>query len=149
MEARSKITPLDVASDCLLLRSRRLARLVTRIYAEELAPHGLDVGPFTLLAALSVKPGARSADLSALLDLERSAVSRELAHLVREGLVVAEPIDGRSASLRPTPAGRARFEAALPAWERAQERAHALLGDVAPALKALFASGGPGCTPSC
>lgn len=139
MGAPPKPTPLEVASDCLLMRSRRLARVVTRLYAEELAPHDLSVGQFTLLAALSARPGSRSADLSSLLDLERSAVSRELAHLLRDGLVEAEPLDGRSASLRVTAAGRVRFEGALVAWQRAQHRAHGLLGDVAPALQALFA----------
>lgn len=126
------------AASCLLMRARRLARATTQIYVQEMGAVGLSVGQFSLLAAIGVSPGARAADLGPALDLEKSTVSREVAGLLREGLVEAVAIDGRSKGLRITAEGAARLKAARPAWSRAQARAEEALGELAPALWRRF-----------
>jgi DNA-binding MarR family transcriptional regulator len=131
-------TARHIAARCLLMRARRLARVTTRTYVEEMAAHGLSVGQFSLMVAIGTAPGVRAADLSAALDLERSTVSRELALLLREGLVQSEPVDGRSQALRLTDEGARRLDDALPAWERAQAAAEVQLGPLARLLLEEF-----------
>ncbi len=132
-------TARHIADRCLLLRTRRLARVVTRVYVDAMAHHGLSVGQFSVLVAVGTAPGARAADLSGGLDLERSTLSRELAALLSEGLITSTPVDGRSQALHLTEAGAARIAAAQSSWERAQADAAALLGPLAPALLDHFA----------
>ncbi len=127
-----------VADTCLLLRSRRLARVLTRTYLDHMAHHGLSVAQFTLLAAVGSAPGARAADLAPALDLEKSTLSRELAALVTEGLVEVRALDGRSQGLFLTDVGTARLDAALPSWEAAQDAVEHALGGLAVALRERF-----------
>lgn len=128
----------QIAARCLLMRSRRLSRLVTRLYLERMQAVDLNVAQFTLLAAIGTQPGARATDLVPALDLEKSTVSRELGSLLAEGMVEAEAVGGRSLGLRLTDAGRQRLEEALPAWEEAQAAAERELGALGPALLAFF-----------
>lgn len=133
-----KDTAHHIADQCLLMRTRRLARVATRTYAEQMSHLGLSVGQFSLLVAVGTQPGARAADVATALDLERSTLSRELAALVAAGLVRTEPVDGRSQALHLTVAGQSRLDAALPSWERAQQATRALLGDLAGSLLAQY-----------
>jgi DNA-binding MarR family transcriptional regulator len=130
-----------IADHCLLMRARRLARVATRTYVDEMAHLGLSVGQFSVLVAVGTQPGVRAADLVGALDLERSTLSRELAALVADGLVHTERVDGRSQALHLTDAGAARLDAALPAWERAQQTTQAMLGDLAEGLLTRFPPG--------
>ncbi len=129
-----------IADQCLLMRARRLSRATTRIYLDHMAQHGLTVAQFTLLAAIGANPGARAADLGPSLDLEKSTLSRELAALLRDGLIAGEQMDGRSLSLTLTPGGQARLDEAFPSWERAQAQVSATLGPLADALLRHFSS---------
>ena len=81
-----------IAQECLLMRSRRLSRVVTKLYLERMEGVGLSVAQFTLLAAIGSNPGVRAADLAPALDLEKSTVSRELAALTGGGLVLIEAL---------------------------------------------------------
>jgi len=130
-----------IADRCLLMRARRLARVATRTYLDEMSHLGLSVGQFSVLVAVGTQPGVRAADLVGALDLERSTLSRELAALVADGLVRTERVDGRSQALHLTDAGAGRLNAALPAWERAQQTTRAMLGDLANGLLAQFPPG--------
>lgn len=131
-------TARHIAGTCLLMRTRRLARVITRAYVDRMAHHGLTVAQFSLLTAVGANPGARAADLAPSLDLEKSTLSRELAPLLSEGLLRTAPRDGRSHGLHLTAAGANRLEAALPDWEAAQATARAALGPMADELLARF-----------
>jgi DNA-binding MarR family transcriptional regulator len=133
-------TAQRIADQCLLMRTRRLARATTRIYLAHMGPLGLSVGQFTLLTAIGNHPGIRAADLGPALDMDTSTVSRELAALIQTGLVVAERLDGRSQSLRLSPEGSERLSKAEPAWERAQAEAAAALGPLAGSLLEHYSS---------
>jgi len=128
-----------ISAECLLMRTRRMARVTTRIYLAHMHQHGLSVAQFTLLTAIGTHPGARAVDLAPALDLEKSTLSRELAPLLALGLLESRPSDQRSVALFLTDAGAARLEAALPSWEAAQAEARAALGPLAPDLLAHFA----------
>ena len=117
--------------DCLFTTGRRLSRLLTQAYERQLVPSQLKATQFSLLAALApLDPrGASIAVLARGLDLEASTFSRNLKPLLRDGLVtLARGTDGRQRRVTLTPAGRTRYEAAVPLWRKAQARVREALG---------------------
>ncbi len=118
-----------IASGCVALRVRRLGRVVTRIYDNALAPHGINVAQLNLLAAVSIADGARQVDLGRILDLEKSTLSRDLKRMERLGWIQSKPLSsGRGQAVGITPAGARLLEQARPAWEKAQKAARSELG---------------------
>lgn len=131
-------TAHQISQDCLLMRSRRLSRVVTRVYLDHMQEVGLSVAQFTLLTAIGTHPGVRAADLAAGLDLEKSTVSRELGTLTEHGYLRVEQLGGRSQGLSLSELGASRLAAAVPAWERAQAAVRAELGPLGDALLSYF-----------
>jgi DNA-binding MarR family transcriptional regulator len=121
-------TVRTIAATCVGMRVRRLSRVVTRIFDEELRPHSLEVAQLNLLVALGTAGAVSPHDLGIALDIEKSTLSRTLRTLEREGLVRLERAAGRlSASL--TRAGERKLEEVRQSWETAQRRARVALGD--------------------
>ena len=92
----------------------RLVRLIERVQAHYQAEHpdAVDRATYLLLVHL-VKDGARRAGaLAEAVHSDPSTVSRQVAHLVRLGLVerVADPADGRATLLVATDEGRRVFD---------------------------------------
>lgn len=108
---------VEIASDCMASRVRRLERQLTRIYDDALREHGLTGSQLALLVATQLIGKTTAADVGRRLDLEKSTVSRNLARLAAAGLV--DVSDG----LRITPRGSAAIAACHPAWRDAQRRA--------------------------
>ena len=120
----------QIGAECLAVRLRMLNRRVSRIYDEVLRPHGVGVAQLNLLVAIANMEQAHPAELVASLGLEKSTLSRNVKVLVaREWVEVWIAADGRSQLLTLSDAGQQLLAAALPAWQRAQARAHALLGE--------------------
>jgi DNA-binding MarR family transcriptional regulator len=126
------IPPVERAADgvCTGMRIRKLARRVSQIYDEALAPTGLSVGQFGLLGHVVHGPARSVSELAERLMMDRSSLSRALGPLVRAGLVelASRPGDARVKAAQATDAGRAAFAAAEPAWLQAQQRVAAALG---------------------
>ena len=97
------------------------SRAVTRLYNARMRPLGLQITQFVLLVAIS-----RSADLSVAgmadrLDIEPSALLRNLKLLEDKELVVSTGGRGRRGRrLALTDEGRKLLQKAAPAWARAQ-----------------------------
>ena len=128
-KADSKEVGRLIASECLSVRVRRLGRVITRIYDAALAPHGVSTAQLNLLAAIAAGGGARPGDLTRLLDLEKSTLSRDLKRMEQLGWVrsdAALPRGGRFVNL--TPAGSRLLIEVRDAWEKAQAAAEAELG---------------------
>jgi DNA-binding MarR family transcriptional regulator len=90
----------------LLRRSRAIsARLASELHED------LDGAAYGLLALLQDTGPLRASDLVARLGLDKSTVSRPVAHLVDLGLVdrAADPVDGRAQVLTPSAEGSARL----------------------------------------
>jgi DNA-binding MarR family transcriptional regulator len=92
----------------------RLVRLIERMQARYHAEHpdAVDRATYLLLVHL-VKDGAcRAGALAEAVHSDPSTVSRQVAHLVRLGLVqrVADPVDGRATLLVATDEGRRVFD---------------------------------------
>ncbi|HXH10297.1 MAG TPA: MarR family transcriptional regulator [Alphaproteobacteria bacterium] len=143
----AKISADFIAQECLAVRLRLLTRAVTKLYNRALRPHGLTISQMNILVAVSHLGQVNQQRVCQALHLDKSTLSRDLARMRTQGWINAVPAaDGRAALLRLTPAGRALLEQAFPAWQRAQEQARVLLGEMAaaslePAVKAIRAKG--------
>jgi DNA-binding MarR family transcriptional regulator len=134
---------LLATTGCLCLAARRAARAITREFDRGLRPHGLRATQFTLLSALALRGATRVGDLAALLGLERTTLTRNLAVVEAEGLVQAVSGSDRRERLYGISAhGRRSLQRAYPTWQKIQQCLTAQLGDAtAQSLRQL--SGGP------
>lgn len=114
-------TTLMVRDRCLCLAAQRAARALGRRFDLALRPFGLTNGQFSLLMALNRPEPARISDLAPFLAMDRTTTTAALKVLEREGLASSQPdpADRRNRRVALTPAGHARLQAALPAWEAA------------------------------
>lgn len=97
----------------LAYRVRRLAHRLETDIKRELAPHGIELWEFELLACLHrAEPGHRlsAGQLMAQLQLTSGAITNRVAGLERKGCVTRDidPNDRRSILVTLTPAGRER-----------------------------------------
>ncbi len=109
----------DTACYCSSLR--QASRYVTSFYDQMLSGSGLRVTQFAILSRL--KPRAATVtQLAQSMVMDRTTLARNLQPLVREQLVQVRPSeqDRRERVIELTDAGRAKVEAILPAWRRAQ-----------------------------
>ena len=124
---------LHIGSECLVMRARRLARRLTRIYDEELRGLGIGSAQLNLLVTIGAAGPLRASDIGDHLDIEKSTLSRTLRRLQAEGL-----IEDEDQLLRLTPAGERVLSDVRPAWQRAQGRAARELGkDLTRALSGI------------
>jgi len=103
---------------------RQAARRVTKLYDDALAPIGLGVNQFSILARLSLVGPSTIQDLARLLVMDRSTLGHLLRPLENRGFVKLEVSeqDRRSRVVAPTQAGTAVVAKARPRWAAAQRR---------------------------
>lgn len=101
---------------------RKAARAVTGFYDEALAPSGLRLTQFSMLAQLQDKDGLALGALAEQLGLDRTTATRNLKLLERAGYVTAAAAedDARRKAIRLTRSGRAVLAEAAPLWQAAQ-----------------------------
>lgn len=121
---RTQDVPVELTETrgCHCLAARQKAREITRLYEENLRPHGLRATQFSILAALAQTGSKPISELADLLGLERTSLTRSASVLERDGwLESLEWEDARLRPLRLTERGRRKLEEALPAWKEAQD----------------------------
>jgi DNA-binding MarR family transcriptional regulator len=124
------------------MRARRLSRVVTSVFDEELRPFGLKASQLNLLATIASMGPVRRTDIGRYLHLDVSTLTRNLRIMETNGWIeeVAADADGRGAPIQLHATGHALITEAAPAWRRAQRRAAALIGN--DGKDALLAIGG-------
>lgn len=106
---------------CNCLAMRRGTRNMSRLYDAHLEPSGLSISQFSLLSVIAQTPDIRSADLGAVMVMERTTLVRNLAPLREAGLIEVTRRKGeRSHGYTLTQNGRARLAEARPLWLAAQ-----------------------------
>ena len=108
--------------NCFAVRSA--ARHVTQLYDQFLAPIGLRVTQFSILAKLKrIGPLTINA-LAKDMAMDRTTLGRAVQPLERDGLVQIEstPSDRRAKEIHLTKSGEKRLEQALKVWSQAQSR---------------------------
>lgn len=114
---------------CACQNLRRLTRLVTRIYDEELRKAGIEVTHFGLLTALAAIGAANQKKLSTGFAMDSTTLTRTLALLRKQGWVkVLAGKDRRERVFLLTEEGKREIDAAQSHWEDAERRLRKSLG---------------------
>ena len=104
-------------------------RSVSRLYDRALSRVGLRVTGYSILSRLAAEGPMPVGDLARRLAMERTTCTREVAPLVRSGLVeAAVGPDRRQRILRLTSPGEQKRADAYPIWERVQQEVAAEFG---------------------
>jgi DNA-binding MarR family transcriptional regulator len=116
-------------SGCTCDRLRKLTRRVTQHYDARLAPAGLRVTQYSLLAHLERGGPATVSALARLMEMDRTTLTRNLKPLAEAGLVAIAPgTDARSRVVSATGRGREARAAARQLWRQAQDEVNRVLG---------------------
>ena len=115
---------------CNCAALRQAARRVTKLYDEVLAPIGLGVNQFSILARLGLVGPSAIQDLARLLVMDRSTLGHLLRPLEKRGLVKLEisERDRRSRMVALTAAGEAAVAEGRPRWAAAQRQFESTFG---------------------
>jgi DNA-binding MarR family transcriptional regulator len=118
------VNSLPKPEDCNCFVVRSAARHVTQLYDQFLAPVGLHVTQFSILAKLKRLGPMTINALAKEMVMDRTTLGRNVLPLERDGLIriEASASDGRAKELHLTKAGEKRLLAGREAWERAQAR---------------------------
>ena len=116
--------------DCNCFAVRSAARHVTQLYDQLIAPAGLRVTQFSILAELKRKGPLTINVLADDMVMDRTTLGRNIRPLERDGLISIEAAasDRRAKELHLTKAGENRLRAGLEAWAKAQARFEAGFG---------------------
>ena len=143
MSASSLLEPEDC--NCFVVRSA--ARHVTQLYDQLLAPVGLHVTQFSILAKLKRLGPMTINALAKEMVMDRTTLGRNVLPLERDGLIKIEAsaADRRAKELHLTKAGEKRLQAGRAAWAQAQARFEIRFGarraaDLRAMLRAVVAS---------
>src|SRR5713226_8894117 len=106
-----------VESECVAGRVRKLNRMVTAIYDGALASAGLKTSQFSVLVAVANRENVRPSELTKLLQMDESTLSRNVERMCARGWLRFQPEgDRRSHLIEVTAAGQALIRESLPAW---------------------------------
>ena len=115
---------------CACQNLRRLTRVVTRLYDQELRKTGLEITQFGLLTALAALGEANQKRLSAGFAMDSTTLTRNLGLLLKLGLIQVKPgKDRRERLFSLTRQGKSELAEAQPHWESAERKFRQQLGD--------------------
>ena len=109
---------------------RRTSRALTQLYENALRPVGLRATQFTIMQALSLAGEVTQSQLSGILAMDSTTLTRTLRIMDREGWIAERRgQDRRERRLRLSRAGETQFKRALPAWEKVQSQLRHEMGE--------------------
>jgi DNA-binding MarR family transcriptional regulator len=121
--------PAALIDECLVLKSRKAARAITRRYNLRLKPFGLQSTQASLLFCIARGGFQSISNLAVLMDLERSALTRNLAVLQRGGMIAPDQTgQGKTQIFSLTPTGVEKVRQIVPVWEELQSAIHQEMG---------------------
>jgi DNA-binding MarR family transcriptional regulator len=115
---------------CACQNLRRLTRIVTRIYDQEMRKADIEITQYGLLTALATVGQANQKQLSAGFAIDSTTLTRTMAVIEKQGWVkVVRGEDRRERLFSLTAAGKRKLAQAAPHWEAAERRLHKALGE--------------------
>ncbi len=117
----------QLLSGCLYFTANHLARVINRMAEEEFGKIGLSPTYSFLLVAILERKGATHNELSRIMHLTPSTMTRLIDKLVYKQLVVRQQ-EGRSVRIYPTEAGMKLRPDIDKAWSRLHDRYADVLG---------------------
>jgi DNA-binding MarR family transcriptional regulator len=133
----------QIASECLLMRVRKLDRVLTGIYDAELRPFGVKASQINLLVLVAKVGPIRRIEIGKRLCLDPSTLTRNLKIMLTNGWIqeIADGEDGRGLPVQITVRGRDLLNQIGPSWRKAQTRTEKFLGaDGATLMRKLAAN---------
>jgi DNA-binding MarR family transcriptional regulator len=130
----------DMSRNCLSFNLRKTERVITRHYDSYLAPAGITAVQLPILAIVATLESASPRAITKELGIDRSTLSRNLAVLERDGLVVLGASSGpKPGVISLTPKGRETLRRAHPRWREAHDAVEKVItgGDVTAVLQTL------------
>lgn len=113
---------------CLYYSANALARVMTKIAEEEFAPSGLAPSYAFLLMTVNGKPGIQPTEISEIMMLNPSTVTRLMEKMADKGYI-SRKASGKSVFIHPTEKGR-KLEAKIrECWKNVYKRYVAELGE--------------------
>ena len=130
----------EVRHACLAMALRQATRALTQRYDAAFSATGIRSTQFNLLVAVAQAPSVPLSRLAKGVVMDRTTLTRNLAPLVRRGLVTASGAeDQRVRSYALTARGKQVLARALPEWKAAQARIlGALAGEDAQHLRRIL-----------
>lgn len=130
----------QLARECLAVRVRALSRVITGVYDDALRASGVRITQVNILVVVGCAGRIGPAEVSRILRVERSTLSRDLELMKTRGWVASTPRGGgRSQWLELTPEGAECLRRVRVPWERAQAEVRGLIGPEGEAAIALLA----------
>ncbi len=118
------------ACTCFMLRG--LTRRVTALYDRALAPAGINVNQYSLLAHLAGADAVSVSGLAVMLGADRTTVTRNLRPLLAAGYVeVGRGTNARTRAVSISRRGKAVLAVARPYWKSAQRLMRDVAGETA------------------
>jgi DNA-binding MarR family transcriptional regulator len=115
------LQPQALLEVCLCHHVRRAARAITRLFDEALQPTSLKASQFNILTAVAAGDLTSVAELSRVLVLDRTTLSRNLKPLRQDGYLTMDGGAGRRPDVVAlTEAGRTILDQATDLWRKAQ-----------------------------
>jgi DNA-binding MarR family transcriptional regulator len=119
----------QMARECIAVRVRLLNRLITKVCDDGLRPFGVRVAQVNILVAVAHDGPITPNEVAKRLVLDKSTLSRDADKLIASGWLATDPSDdGRSHTLRITPAGLELLDRIHPVWVAGQKKLAAILG---------------------
>ena len=119
----------------------RVGFALVESFTAEIAPHGLSIDMWRVIAALSNNGGQRQVDLSGMTSIDVSTMSRLISRLVRIGLVTRSRSakSNREVVIELSPKGRALVQRLIPVAKKLEQTASGSIPakDMAVAKRAL------------
>ena len=121
---------MPVELPCMCASIRRASRALTQMYDDALRPLGLHATQFSILRALELAGEVSQSQLSTLLFIDSTTLTRNLRILRKKGwIAVRAGVDRRERWLQLAPLGGRELQRVTPAWERVQKKFQHQLGD--------------------
>ena len=129
----------EIASECLLMRTRLISRVLTSEYEAVLQPFGIGAAQFLLLTVIGKLQPAHRAAIGRAYRQDRSTLTRNLQLVLRAGWAEENSEGGRARQIRLSAAGLSLMHRAAPVWRATQASLRDRLGEEETALIARVA----------
>ena len=125
------------------MRSRVIARVITRKYDDALRPYGCNAAQLVMLVVIHQIGPATRAEIGRFHHQDRSTLTRNLKVILAKHWVeeVADTAKGKGRSISLTSAGVRLVKEAKPGWKAAQVETKAMLGEQAAMVLTGIADG--------
>ncbi|MCP4318918.1 MAG: winged helix-turn-helix transcriptional regulator [Hyphomicrobiales bacterium] len=121
--------PTEASTECMVLKTRKAARAITRRYNRLLRPYGLQCTQVSLLYAVAANKYKSVSDMADQLAIERSTLTRNLKLLRLRGYIHSDQLgQGRPQSFELTEQGETLLKTLIPLWKTAQAELRKELG---------------------